>query len=54
VQVLEGEHEGALVGDRFEEAPPGGEGLVAAVAAALVGVETRQRAQASLDPACIG
>ena len=54
VQVLEDEDERALVGDRLEEAAPGREGLVAAVARCLVGVEPGERAQAPLDPCGVG
>ena len=54
VQVLEHEHERPLLGERLEEAPPGGEGLSAAVAAeAGVRLESDQRAEVRLDPARI-
>ena len=50
VQVLEDEDERALVGDRLEVAPPGGERLVAAVARRLVRLEPGERTQPPLDP----
>ena len=45
VEILEDEDERALVGDPLEEAPPGGERLVLAVAPAARVLDARQRAE---------
>lgn len=51
MQILEDEHERPLVGERLEEAPPGGERLVTPVAAALGPAgECDQGPQMRLDP----
>ena len=54
VQVLEDEDERPLVGDRLQEAAPGGERLVAAVARRLVALEAGERTQVPLDPGGVG
>ena len=55
VQILEHEDERALLGERLEEAPPGGEGLAAAVATEPgLGLEPDERTEVRLDPAGIG
>jgi len=52
VQVLEHEHERALLGERLEEAPPGGERLAATVAAEpRVGFHSDEGAEVQFDPA---
>ena len=51
VQILEDEHERALLGERLEEAAPGGEGLVAAVAGrSILRVEPDERPQVLARP----
>ena len=51
VQVLEHEHEWALLGDRFEEATPGGERLRPMVASErLLALQPDERADMALDP----
>ena len=55
VQVLEDENERSLVGDRLEQAAPGGKRLVAPVACPrIVGLEPDERAYIALDPAGVG
>ncbi len=52
VQVLEHEDERPLLGERLEEAPPGGEGLAAAVSSEPgLGLESDERTKMRLDPA---
>ena len=54
VQILEHEHERPLLGQRLEQAPPGRERLVAAVARVLARrAETNERAQETADPAAL-
>ena len=51
VQVLEDEHEGPALGERLEEAAPGGERLVAAVTARVaLPRQPDERPQMALDP----
>jgi hypothetical protein len=51
VQILENEHERAALRERFEEAPPGGEVLVAAIPAwILLPREPDERPETAFDP----
>ncbi len=52
MKILEDQHERALLGDSLEEAPPGGERLVAALGARVgLGHEPDERTEVSSDPA---
>ena len=52
VHVLEDEHEGPLVSERLEEAPPGGERLAAAIGSCfVVGRKPGERVEVGPDPA---
>ena len=54
VQVLEHEDGRALLAERLEEAPPGGERLAAAVSSdAELGAEPDERPQVGRDPVCL-
>ena len=51
LEVLEHEHEGALLGERLEEERPGLERLAAMIAAKFdASLQAHQRAQVALDP----
>ena len=50
VEVLEDEHERALLGERLEEATPGGKRLVTAVAGGFLADQTGQHSQVALNP----
>jgi hypothetical protein len=52
VEILEHEYQGALLGERLEEAAPGREGFVASVPAGIAfPAQPDERAQVALDPA---
>ena len=52
VEVLEHQHEHAQVGERLEEAAPGGKSLIAAIVRyGRVGLQAYERAQVALEPA---